>query len=120
MLTVDHWDEIQDLIQVHNRHLSGAVLAVTECPFCPPGLTLQQGADSTEIAHRYPAKRWKKQMALYSGQKIQVHSFRMSKSTMQCLHVKQGDFVPSCSKEMRSNMSILNGVNSSDYAFLLT
>lgn len=56
MLTLDYWNEIQSLIQVQNRHLSSAVLAVTGYPFCPPGLMLQQGADPAEITHRYPAK----------------------------------------------------------------
>ena len=44
MLTVNHWDEIQGLIQLNNRHLSSAGLAVIECPVCPPGLSLQRGA----------------------------------------------------------------------------
>lgn len=44
MLTLNHWDEIQGLIQLHNRHLSSAVLAVIRCPLRPPGLPLRRGA----------------------------------------------------------------------------
>lgn len=36
--------EIQGLIQLHNRHLSGAGLAVTGSSVCPPGPPLQRSA----------------------------------------------------------------------------
>lgn len=72
-LAVGHWDEIQGLIQLQNRHLSSAVLAVLGCPFCSPGQTLQQGADPTEDT----VQNLEKSKLLYSGQKIQVHSLRM-------------------------------------------
>lgn len=44
MLTLNHWDEIQGLIQLHNRHLSSTVLAAIRCPLRPLGLCLQRGA----------------------------------------------------------------------------
>lgn len=67
MLTGGHWDEIQGLIQLHSRHLSSAVLAVLGYPFCPPGQTLQQGADPTEDI----LQNLKKSKLLYTGQKMQ-------------------------------------------------